>query len=205
MRSALGALPDSGGVTFHDHFTRLADVPAGARVVFTVRDPVARFVSGFNSRLRKGLPRNFAEWTPVLEDGFTRFPTPNSVAEALSDPDHLRRRQAQLLITNIFHVATPLSFWLGSVADLRARAADLLLVMWQARFDEDFETLKRSLGLPPQTQLPRDLAGAHATPPELETALSALAVANLSAWYAGDYALYEAALELRERILARSG
>lgn len=194
-----------GGVTVHDHFTRLADLPAGTPVVFAVRDPVARFVSGFNSRLRKGLPRHFAEWTPVLEEGFARFPTPNSLAEALSDADHLRRRQAQLLLTNIFHVATPLSFWLGSVAYLRSRADDVLLVMWQARFDEDFERLKRALALPPEVRLPRDLVGRHATPPQFETALSPRAVANLTAWYAGDYALYEAALALRERILARSG
>lgn len=47
----------------HRHYTRIIKVPRGEKVFFVVRDPVDRFVSGFNSRLRRGEPRYFTEWT----------------------------------------------------------------------------------------------------------------------------------------------
>ena len=195
LLSALAPHADAAGLVLHDHFARLADVPHGERVVFAVRDPAERFVSGFNSRLRKGMPRNYFEWTPVLREGFDRFPTANSLAEAISDSDSARRRQAMLLIGNVFHIGTPLSYWLGSVEYLESRTADVLLVLRQARLNDDFERLKSMLGIPSAVRLPIDPVGAHATPPGYETDLSVLARANLAAWYAGDYACYEAALK----------
>ena len=39
------------------HDVSLNDVPRGAKAVASIRHPVDRFVSGFYSRLRQGLPR----------------------------------------------------------------------------------------------------------------------------------------------------
>ncbi len=204
LLSALAPHADAAGLVLHDHFARLADVPPGERAVFAVRDPAERFVSGFNSRLRKGMPRNYFEWTPVLREGFERFPTANRLAEAISDADPARRRQAMLLIGNIFHIGTPLSYWLGAPEYLEARTADVLMVLRQAELNDDFERLKSVLGIPGDVRLPSDPVGAHVTPPGYDTGLSALARANLAAWYAGDYACYEAALNAGARAASRN-
>jgi hypothetical protein len=188
-------------IVFHDHFTRLADVPRGERVVFGVRDPVARFVSGFNSRLRKGQPRNYNEWSSEEAECFALLSTPNALAEALSSEDLRERRTALVLIRAIFHTGVPLAYWLGSADDLASRAGDVLCVLAQERLAEDFEVLKELLGIR-DAALPEDDFGAHRTPPGFETRLSERAVRNLRAWYSGDEALVACSLALRERILA---
>lgn len=50
-------------ITFHDHKTSLSDIPEGEKIFFFLRDPISRFISGFYSRQRKGLPRYYSEWT----------------------------------------------------------------------------------------------------------------------------------------------
>ena len=55
--------------------------------MFFVRDPISRFVSGFNSRLRKGLPKMYFPWAPGEKLAFSRFATPNQLALALSSSD----------------------------------------------------------------------------------------------------------------------
>ena len=40
-------------VLLHGHGVTLADVPAGEKFMFVIRDPLSRFVSGFNGRLRE--------------------------------------------------------------------------------------------------------------------------------------------------------
>ena len=42
----------------------------GDEVVVILRDPVARFVSGFNSRQRQGMPKHFNAWKPAEERAF---------------------------------------------------------------------------------------------------------------------------------------
>jgi hypothetical protein len=62
----------------YQHRTTFAEIlqnhPA-ARILFCVRDPAKRFVSGFNSRLRKSRPRRFKEWNAgerLVFDAFRR-------------------------------------------------------------------------------------------------------------------------------------
>src|SRR3954469_17965151 len=71
-------------IVFHPHAVGLSDVPVGESVLFMLRDPVNRFVSGFNSRRRRGRPLNNAEWNRDEAAAFAAFPTANDLAEALS-------------------------------------------------------------------------------------------------------------------------
>jgi len=57
------------------------------RVIFFVRNPTTRFISGFISRLRKGRPVNNSKWSKNEEIAFNNFKTPNELAEALSSSD----------------------------------------------------------------------------------------------------------------------
>ena len=105
---ALGPFAERSGLQLHTHATTLADVPDGDMTIFAVREPLSRFCSGFNSRLRRGRPLRDVPWTPGEASAFARFSTPNALAEALdaSDPD--RRRAALDAIAAIPHLR-PLS------------------------------------------------------------------------------------------------
>lgn len=196
LHSALGAIPD-GTFRLHGHLIRLDDIPRGEKVIFSIRDPISRFVSGFNSRLRKAQPRGYIEWTPVQQEGFRLFPTPNALAEALSDPDLEMRRWATRLIRDMFHTAVPLSYWLDSIEYLQARSSDIPCILYQPELGADFEVLKDLLGLPADLSLPSDPLETHETPDGFDTHLSERAIGNLQAWYRGDFVFFEAAQRLR--------
>jgi hypothetical protein len=68
----------------NNHRFVLGDGPAGTRYVFFVRDPVDRWVSGFLSRLRQGCPNypHVGHRDELI--AFYDFPTPDSLARALS-------------------------------------------------------------------------------------------------------------------------
>ena len=87
------------------HETTLPDllgIHPESSVTFFIRDPVERFVSGFNSRLRFGRPRYNVPWTEDEAAAFTRFPTPNALGEALSE-EHADWRAASAAMTSIYH------------------------------------------------------------------------------------------------------
>ena len=50
-------------ICLHGHRVRLCDIPKGDSVIFAVREPISRFVSGFYSRKRQGQPRLFSPWS----------------------------------------------------------------------------------------------------------------------------------------------
>lgn len=200
LRAALSVAPRPERFLFHDHLFTLADVPSGEGAVFGLRDPIERFVSGFNSRQRRGRPRYDFPWTPVQAEGFGRFSTAGDMAEALSSPYADQRSVANSLIRDTVLTGVPLSYWLRSPAYLRSREADLAGILFQLELGGDFERLKIRLDLPKGLSLPSDDVAAHRNPADASTALSPQARANLAAWYAGDYGLFRAARRCRLRL-----
>ena len=69
------------------------------------RDPVARYVSGFDSRLRQGAPSRHAPWRGDEEWAFSQFPDPNSLALALN-PEHPAHQNALRAMHGITHIQT---------------------------------------------------------------------------------------------------
>ncbi len=184
---------------FGGHQLTLADIPPGERFMFLIRDPLTRFVSAFNSRLREGLPRYHYPWRDDERAAFAVFTTPDQLATALSSADTSERVQAEQAMRAIGHVNTHYSSWFGDAEQFRARLQDLFFVGFQERLDEDFDLLKRKLGLPASAQLPRGDA-AHESPAGLDTNLSATARANLERWYADDIAFVELCREIAPRV-----
>lgn len=179
-------LPTCPWLHLHRHPTRLEDVPVGESVVFFLRDPVDRFVSGFNSRLRKGQPRYDAAWSPEEAAAFAAFPTPDALASALSDPDDARRERAVAAMRGIRHVRSGYWHWLGNPELLASRADDILFVGTQEHLADDVAALGTLLGLD-LAPLPDDPVDAHRTPEGADTSLGALARDNLRSWFARDY------------------
>ncbi|HDQ41914.1 MAG TPA: hypothetical protein ENN39_12930 [Desulfonatronum sp.] len=121
------------------HKTRLCDIPIGEKVFFFLRDPVSRFVSGFNSRLRQGKPRYNSPWNEAEQHAFSLFPTANSLAESLSsERDGEERERASWAMKNIRHVNSTYDFWLKSIEYVK-RNDDIIFIGFQESFDEDFD------------------------------------------------------------------
>jgi hypothetical protein len=187
---------------FRGHDVTLADIPRAERFMFLIRDPLTRFVSAFNGRLREDRPRYHYPWRDEERVAFAIFKTPDQLAVALSAPDAELRVQAEAAMHGIGHVNTPYTFWFPSEAAFRARLDDVFFIGLQDRLDDDFDLLRRKLGLPDGVTMPRDETVAHKTPPGFEAQLSERGRANLERWYARDVAFVQLCRELAPRINA---
>ncbi len=174
---------------FHNHSVALSSIPRGDRFVAFFRDPVTRYVSGFNSRRRQGRPRRFVPWSLPERRAFGRFPTAESLARGLSDPDEVVRRRAHRAMKSIEHVGSFQADWVGGCRGLRRRAGDVLLLGRQESLERDFSKLCDSLGLTGKIALPESPRAAHRSPESPDSDLSEEARENLRRWYARDYQL----------------
>jgi hypothetical protein len=174
-------------IALREHEIELVDIPRGEKVVFFVRDPVSRFVSGFYNRFRKARPRHDIPWTPAEEAIFTQFDTPNKLALALSSNDKELQRSAANAIQGIEHINRPQWLWFKSEAYFLSRKSDILFIGFQESLNNDFMLLKRILNLPDTVRLPDNEVSAHRTPTNLDKRLDELAIKNLKAWYRKDY------------------
>jgi hypothetical protein len=181
---------------FRGHDVTLPDLPPGESFMFLIRDPLTRFVSAFNGRLREDRPRYYYPWREEERVAFGIFSTPDQLAVALSSSNDALREQAERAMNGIGHVNTPYTFWFPDESAFRARLQDLFFIGLQDRLDEDFELLREKLDLPPEAQMPSNEQVAHKTPAGFESYLSDTARANLERWYARDIAFVRLCREL---------
>jgi hypothetical protein len=160
-------------------------------VVFFVREPVARFVSGFNSALRFGRPRYNEMWSPAEAAAFSMFRDPNTLAEALGGEDEWALSAAHYAMSTIRHLNKPLTGYLHSVAYLEENRDKIAFVGRLEAMDESIRGLRARLELPKSVRLPSSERRAHRAPPSMRTELSASAVDNLRRWYADDLEVYD--------------
>jgi hypothetical protein len=85
-------------------------------VVFFVRDPIDRWISGYYSRYRHGCPSHCSNWTQCEEEYFTKFPTVNSLAEALTEThtstEKLLLKSAHNMVNCVGHLWRNFAFYL---------------------------------------------------------------------------------------------
>jgi sulfotransferase famil protein len=187
-------------ILLRGHAVTLGQIPPGENVMFILRDPLSRFVSGFNGRLREDLPRYHYPWTEGERRAFERFETPDELATALSSGDEAERLAAEDAMQSIGHVNTPYAYWFGTESAFRRRLADVFFIAFQERLDADFERLKRKLRLPEDAHLPAGEEDAHRTPAGFSRQLSETARANLRRWYARDVAFVALCSEIAQQV-----
>jgi hypothetical protein len=180
----------------HGHDVTLSHVPVGEKLIFTVREPLSRFVSAFNGRLREGRPRYHYPWRQEEQLAFASFKTPDQLASALTSDDEAERRQAECAMRGIGHLNTLYSYWFGDQEAFLSRLPDLYFIGFQEQLDADFELLKRKLGLPQEASLSGDATVAHRTPASFDQRLSDVARSNLERWYEYDIAFVQLCREL---------
>ncbi len=179
------------------HQFKLQDVRDGDMAVITVRDPVARYKSGFYGRLYQGEPRHRRAWTSEERRAFNWFSTPGELAEALADPYGRSRRRARVAMRSISHLRWHMTDWTGGPAYLHAHLDNVLFFARQESLDEDWEELKAMLGIPRHHMLPGDPKVAHRGEYPRDAPISERGLAALREWYADDYWLLEIAEHAR--------
>lgn len=178
-----------------------AEFPNG-RIIFFVRDPISRFVSAFNSRLRRGRPRFNAKWSKDEAIAFRHFGRPVELAEALSADDPRRRAAAEDAMLAIRHVRRGLSHYLVSVDTLEVNKARIFLIGAQETFEQDVAILKKKLKIDEDLFPPADDVNAHRTPTDMDRTMSDLGAANLHKRLENEYRLYEWCLAYRQEFIA---
>ena len=178
---------DRIALRLHPHRVKLWHIPHGEKIFFFVRDPIARYISGFYSRQRQCLPRYLAPWTPGEKEAFTHFSTANQLAEALTSFDPVERQHAETAMKNIRHVMDSYWDWFGDEQQFLPRREDFLLVGHQETLPADFARLCEMLALPEGIALPQDDTQSHKNPEHVDKSLTDLAIGNLRDWYRRDY------------------
>lgn len=201
VKAALREHCDRGDfmITLNPHNVSLKDIPQGDQVVFFLRDPIARFVSGFVSRRRKGQPRYYTEWSNGEKEAFEHFSTPNALALALTSEDPEEQAAARRAMLAIEHVKDSYMRWFESEAYFQSRLSAIALIGFQETLNEDFERFKRMFNLPSDLVLPSDPVKAHRNPDNLDTSLDELALDNLREWYKADLAFEKVCRQLAIR------
>lgn len=178
-------------IQLHGHVVRLPDIPESESFFFFLRDPCARYVSGFLSRQRRGYPRHDVAWRPDEALAFRRFSDPNALAEALSSNDPEERSSAENAMRSIRHVRDHFSDWFVSLEYLHSRSERLLFAGTQEHLSDDFDELKSHLRLRQDVCLPSDDVRSHRSPSGTSNVLSTRALHNLRSWYSEDYSFLE--------------
>jgi hypothetical protein len=187
VKNALGNYlgSDSFDIKLHKHHVTLVDIPQGEKVVFFLRDPITRFISGFYSRKRKGQPRIYAEWDELDTKVFHCFDTPNALAKALGGPVGDSRRLARAALSKMIH-SRQYSYWTGDIEYFLSRLDDILFVGFQESLERDFLTLKQIVGLPSHCQLPNDDVAAHRSVGGDDKKIDPEVMLLLKNWYQSD-------------------
>jgi hypothetical protein len=180
------------------HRRRLRDTPKGDVVVFSLRDPITRFVSGFYSRLNKGAPRHYREWNDEESQSFEWFQTPVELADALAEPGGELRDRAEFAMRSIRQLKRRLIRWTGKPDYFRQNTDKVLYIARQETLDEDWEKLKELLGFPPEIMLPRDDIAAHRTSYPRDVAISERGRFALRQWYSEDFEVLLIAEDFRK-------
>ncbi len=177
-------------VILHDHAYTLNMVPAGETAAFCVRDPVARFRSGFEDRYREAQPRYYYPWTKQEKSRSREFKTAQELALALGSRGSALRELAEDAMRTIQHVRETYHWVFGGLEGLKSRIDRVSFVGFQDDLAGSFERFKNFLVLPADLSLPQDDFSAHRHT-GVRTPFSDAAIENLREWYAEDYRIYD--------------
>lgn len=179
----------------HGHNISLGDIPKGELVVFFLREPISRFISGFYSRHRKGQPKYHNEWTPKEKEIFEHFSTPNEIAVSLASNQEL----ALKAMNNIQHFRR-YNEWFIDFDYFNSRLEDILFIGFQESLNEDFEKLKKILEIPQNTTLPTDDVTAHKNPVNVDKTMDEKGLSALREWYAEDFKFISLCKEIMSKM-----
>jgi hypothetical protein len=187
----INALQRNVAITSMTHEVLLANLPQGSPYFFSIRDPIARFRSGFYDRKRMGRPRYFTPWSSDEEIVFKDFPHANDLAEALFRSDEMGAK-AFMAMESLHHVSSHQVDWFRGEGNFLVKRPPIHIVR-QEFFAQDFAHLMRKLSLPFEMEslsVIRDARTGHSHEYGEVPELSRLARENLHLWFARDFEFY---------------
>lgn len=167
------------------------------KIACIIRDPISRFVSGFNSRLRAGRPSHDRRWTPAEASAFSYFPTAESLAIAFSSDDARLQSAAMFAMNAIAHLRRDYAHHFSSAEYVRSNADRFSLVVPIDQLNEQLPTLLTALGVRYQEE-DLDFKREHVAPKELRSDLSEEARKNLRSVLSQDYEIYNELMSISQ-------
>lgn len=157
------------------------------KLVFFFRDPVQRFIDGFNGRMRQGRPKYHSPWSDGEAISFTYFATPNDLGEALFSEDERIQSAANYALEQLFHSKLDQAFFLVSpqAVDFEHSAGNIEVCCEFDKIEQHLPDISKALS--------QDVSNANWKTPEqdIET-LSDLALKNLNRALEREIEIYEA-------------
>ena len=181
-----------GTIKFFGHNVQLKKLfqNTDISISFVVRDPIERFVSGFNSRLRNGRPLHNIPWQPNEAISFLFFPTANDLAEGLEGGDERTTSAAMFATKAINHLRRNLTFHLISPEFLDEHKERIYFVCDTSSIDDNLRNILAPLGLDDSAPQPMTKR-LHVNPNKSLAALSESAREKLRRHLADEYEIYE--------------
>lgn len=174
-----------------NHKIRKIDLPKKSKYFFSIRDPITRFVSGFYSRKRKGMPKYHIEWSEHEKFAFSEFEHANDLAESLFRKDIIGQN-ALVAVNSISHIAMHQVDWFVKSGNLILDPP--LAIIRVEKFNDDFNSFLKKLGLDKcieDLDISNDPIVVHKNNYEKIPNLSQLAIKNLKMWYSRDIIFYD--------------
>jgi hypothetical protein len=184
-------------IKIHSHDFKFTDVTGDELIIFFLRNPIDRFVSGFYSRKRMGKPVYNVPWNKDEIKAFEAFETPNELAEMLcSDEDSLKKK-AEDAMKGIRHVNTHFKDWLIDEEYLIKHKNQIFYIGYQETFNSDVKKLYKKLT---KNTYSKDIAKEHQARGKSDKFLSEKAIRNLKEWYEHDFKLFQFCQTLSKKI-----
>lgn len=161
---------------------------ANRKLAFIVRNPEARFISAFNSRLRQGRPSYQVSWSADEAAAFLWFETANDLAEGLASENERVKSAAIFAMHAISHVAKGYEFYLGGILELEKEKANIVVCLDIADLTPRLPEILDALGVS-GAKLPD--APRHHNDPTGPTGLSEKGQQALKQYWDREYRIYE--------------
>jgi hypothetical protein len=162
------------------------------RIGFFVRDPIARIISGFQSRLRQGRPTFSSMWAPEEAIAFAYFETARDFLVALVSDDERLKSAALFAAQSISHVRRNYAFHFENVETLQQHRESIYFCRPLRELPEALHDLFGPCGIP-RSFIDEHYQPAHRGGGSTEAIMDALdgdVLERLRAHFANEYAIY---------------
>lgn len=140
-------------VNYNKHNITLPDLSPKSKIIFCVRDPVDRFVSGFYQRKNK-LKRHISEnqvssWCKKEVAALDSYQDINHLLKELFSTDKIIRKNCLKKITNIMHIGRYGSYWYWFKENdfITLNKSRFYSVLLHEKFEESMMRLIKKLGV----------------------------------------------------------
>jgi len=169
------------------------------RFAFIFREPTERFISGFHSRLRMGVPERKVIWSPKEAAAFAVFKTPNELAEALYSDDTYTLSAAHYSMNAIRHLHRGYEYHFGKQSHFIIHKQDKIVTCIDLKnLDMNIHQFLNQIGIE-QVNIDIDQYSEMRTITDHSKYLSELARLSLKEFWKNEYNFYELFQKLEKR------